>query len=168
MPVYILPVSAVILFILAGIFSHRWKKEDKKPAGLIRKISSISGFTASVILAVMTVNVIKAPSVPEKSGIKIISTDIAMKDVYYRTGRKLDTTLLSDKSFIDAHNRNISITYTDSIYNKKTLYQSDVIDIKKDPDLASDHIRINSTLTKCHSGMFWKYAVKYVIFVPER
>lgn len=167
MPVYILPAAAVITFIIAGCLAKNRKKKALSEISTARKIIDIVCFAITVILIATTAHISQEPSVADKSGIKILSTEVSEKDVRYRTGKELGVRLSDDMSFFNTKNDGLSITYTDSIYNKKTLYQNDVINVQKDSDLKSGYIKINSCLTKCRTGKFYHYAIKYMIFLPE-
>lgn len=167
-PVYVLLIMAVIFFIISGHLALKNRKGmNTVSVKTGRKITVVILFFLAVLFTIMTVGSFRSLAVPDKTGIKLLSTDIKTSDVQYTAGKKLGTTLADDDSFLSTQDDDVSIRYTDSIYNRKTVRRSDVINVIHDKDIPDGQIRIDSCLTKCRTGLFWRYAVKYVIYRPE-
>lgn len=168
-PVYILPVLAVVFFIAGGIVTRRKKKKDLI-VSITRKKASFVLFIIFLLFTILSFVFVPMEGTVYGKPFKILATTLNESDVIVLYPDKIDTkntSLAEDKRFLEGNNSEICIRYKDSIYNMNTVSRKKVISITKTTDLNQGRITISQCLVKEKIFCFWKFTRGYRISTVE-
>ena len=131
-PVYILPVMAVIFFTAGGVTARKRKTELEIPDKR-KKISCIL-FLLFLVFTVLSIVILQIEGQFYGEPVKILSTALDKNDVMVLYDQPADTKNLSlakDDTFLTDAQSTERIRYKDVLYNTNTIKRKDVFGNKK-------------------------------------
>lgn len=167
-PVYILPVMAVIFFTAGGVTARKRKTELEIPDKR-KKISCIL-FLLFLVFTVLSIVILPIEGQFYGEPVKILSTTLDKNDVMVLYDQPADTKNLSlakDDTFLTDAQSTERIRYKDVLYNTNTIKRKDVFSVTKSEDVGQKNIFISQCIVKEKALCFWKVSACYRITVSE-
>ena len=177
MPVYILPATAIVLFIITAVLCavcHSMKRKKKRFPPAAQATGGIS-FLMMFILVITAIAETRSFTPTGQLSSKKMFSDMTEVDAFYvivnddkrakALTKEEKETLLAQ--YVKKGDDRLYIKYKDSLYNTKKIKAGSISEVLADSDLSKDKVRITRYLVKESDGALWRYAVRYTVTFGE-